>query len=74
MSEGGFIEHAVFGGNHYGTSLKAVRDVAGRGRVCVLDIEMEVPSLHPFSNPHLVFPLDRLGLWAHRSASGVEDA
>ncbi|CAL8581994.1 guanylate kinase, variant 2 [Xanthoria parietina] len=40
--EGGFIEHAQFGGNHYGTSVKAVRDVAEEGRICVLDIEMEV--------------------------------
>ena len=38
----GFIEHAQFGGNHYGTSIKAVEDVAEKGRICVLDIEMEV--------------------------------
>lgn len=38
----GFIEHAQFGGNHYGTSVKAVEDVAERDRICVLDIEMEV--------------------------------
>lgn len=42
VDEGGFIEHAQFGGNHYGTSVKAVRDVAEEGRICVLDIEMEV--------------------------------
>ena len=42
MSEGGFIEHAKFGGNYYGTSVKAVKDVAEKGRICVLDIEMEV--------------------------------
>ena len=42
VDEGGFIEHARFGGNYYGTSVKAVRDVAERGRICVLDIEMEV--------------------------------
>ncbi|MCJ1279978.1 hypothetical protein MMC21_007803 [Puttea exsequens] len=41
VDEGGFIEHARFGGNYYGTSVKAVRDVAERGRICVLDIEME---------------------------------
>ncbi|KAL9011658.1 MAG: hypothetical protein Q9173_003518 [Seirophora scorigena] len=39
--EDGFIEHAQFGGNHYGTSVKAVKDVAEKGRICVLDIEME---------------------------------
>lgn len=38
----GFIEHAQFGGNLYGTSFKAVEDVAEKGRICVLDIEMEV--------------------------------
>lgn len=38
----GFVEHAQFGGNHYGTSVKAVNDIAEKGRVCILDIEMEV--------------------------------
>ncbi|KAL8831957.1 MAG: hypothetical protein Q9191_000556 [Dirinaria sp. TL-2023a] len=37
----GFIEHAQFGGNHYGTSVKAVEDVAEKGSICILDIEME---------------------------------
>ncbi|KAL8992449.1 MAG: hypothetical protein Q9188_007581 [Gyalolechia gomerana] len=41
VDEGGFIEHAQFGGNYYGTSVKAVKDVAEKGRICVLDIEME---------------------------------
>ncbi|CAZ83325.1 unnamed protein product [Tuber melanosporum] len=36
-----FIEHTRFSGNYYGTSVEAVRAVAERGRVCVLDIEME---------------------------------
>jgi hypothetical protein len=38
----GFIEHAQFGDNHYGTSVKAVSDIAEKGRICILDIEMEV--------------------------------
>jgi guanylate kinase len=38
----GFVEHAQFGGNYYGTSVKAVNDIAERGQVCILDIEMEV--------------------------------
>lgn len=43
ISEGGFIEHAVFGGNNYGTSFKAVEEVAkNAGKTCILDIEMEV--------------------------------
>ncbi|KAL9001180.1 MAG: hypothetical protein Q9169_000364 [Polycauliona sp. 2 TL-2023] len=41
VDEGGFIEHAQFGGNYYGTSVKAVKDVAEEGQICVLDIEME---------------------------------
>ncbi|EEQ28510.1 guanylate kinase [Microsporum canis CBS 113480] len=41
VDEGGFIEHAQFGGNHYGTSVAAVKHVADQGRICVLDIEME---------------------------------
>jgi ATPase subunit of ABC transporter with duplicated ATPase domains len=40
----GFIEHAQFGDNHYGTSIKAVNDIAEKGRMCILDIEMEVCS------------------------------
>ncbi|MCJ1468386.1 hypothetical protein MMC07_007014, partial [Pseudocyphellaria aurata] len=39
--QNGFLEHAQFGGNYYGTSIKAVKDVAEKGRICVLDIEME---------------------------------
>lgn len=38
----GFIEHAQFGDNYYGTSIKAVNDIAEKGRICILDIEMEV--------------------------------
>ena len=51
MDEGGFIEHAKFGGNYYGTSVKAVKDVAEKGRICVLDIEMEVRQ--GLSTPYL---------------------
>jgi guanylate kinase len=46
-AEGGFIETAEFGGNLYGTSVKAIEDVAkhgggnGKGLICILDIEME---------------------------------
>ncbi|KAB8075059.1 guanylate kinase [Aspergillus leporis] len=41
VSKNGFIEHAQFGGNHYGTSVLAVKDIAAKGRICILDIEME---------------------------------
>ncbi|OAA57448.1 guanylate kinase [Niveomyces insectorum RCEF 264] len=36
-----FVEHAQFGGNRYGTSKQTVADQAAKGRVVVLDIEME---------------------------------
>ncbi|PYH81744.1 guanylate kinase [Aspergillus uvarum CBS 121591] len=41
VSKNGFIEHAQFGGNHYGTSVQAVKNIAEQGRICILDIEME---------------------------------
>jgi guanylate kinase len=46
IAKEGFIEHAVFGGNMYGTSFEAVRKVQEEGgKVCILDIEMEVRFL-----------------------------
>ena len=47
MDQKGFIEHAQFGGNYYGTSVKAVEDVAEKGSICILDIEMEVNDRLP---------------------------
>jgi len=53
IAEDAFEEHAKFGGNYYGTSKQAVKDVAdGKGksidgttasgkRICIFDIEME---------------------------------
>ncbi|RVD80250.1 uncharacterized protein DFL_008151 [Arthrobotrys flagrans] len=41
IGEGRFIETAEFSGNLYGTSIQAVKDVQDRGKVCILDIEME---------------------------------
>ncbi|KAI9797826.1 MAG: hypothetical protein M1833_005329, partial [Piccolia ochrophora] len=50
IAAGAFIEHARFSGNYYGTSIKAVQDVADKGRICVLDIEMEgVKQVHKTS-------------------------
>lgn len=55
----GFIEHAQFGGNHYGTSIKAVETIAEQGRICILDIEMEgvkQVANHPtFPRPRFLF-------------------
>ena len=48
VDQNGFIEHAQFGSNYYGTSVQAVKDVAQKDRTCILDIEMEV---------HIIFPL-----------------
>lgn len=42
IEQQGFIEHAQFGSNYYGTSFEAVRNIAEQGRICILDIEMEV--------------------------------
>ncbi|KAK3073714.1 guanylate kinase [Teratosphaeriaceae sp. CCFEE 6253] len=41
VDENGFIEHAQFGSNLYGTSVQAVKNVADKGQTCILDIEME---------------------------------
>lgn len=35
------IIDAEFGGNFYGTSVQAVRNIASKQRICILDIEME---------------------------------
>lgn len=42
IDENGFIEHAQFGSNLYGTSVQAVKDIANEGKTGILDIEMEV--------------------------------
>ena len=57
VDQGGFIEHAQFGSNLYGTSVQAVRDVADKGQICILDIEMEgVKSMKKTDlNPRYVF-------------------
>jgi len=36
-----FIEHAKFGNNLYGTSLKAVDDVSKSGKICLLEIDLQ---------------------------------
>ncbi|KAF2466963.1 guanylate kinase [Lindgomyces ingoldianus] len=55
----GFIEHAQFSGNYYGTSIKVVEDIAEQGRICILDIEMEgvkQVANHPtFPRPRFLF-------------------
>ncbi|CAC5380071.1 E2.7.4.8 [Mytilus coruscus] len=40
IAENGFLEHAEFSGNRYGTSKKAVEDIQKTGRICILDVEV----------------------------------
>lgn len=46
-----FIEWAQFSGNYYGTSIKAVEDVAKNNRICILDIDMQ--GVKQVKNTHL---------------------
>ncbi|KAJ9133819.1 Guanylate kinase [Pleurostoma richardsiae] len=41
VAKHGFVEHAQFGSNLYGTSKKTIEDQSAKGQVVVLDIEME---------------------------------
>ncbi|XP_034192960.1 guanylate kinase isoform X2 [Osmia lignaria lignaria] len=41
IEQGEFLENAIYSGNLYGTSKRAVEDVQEEGKVCILDIEME---------------------------------
>ncbi|KAH9489272.1 guanylate kinase [Bulinus truncatus] len=36
----GFLEHAEFSGNLYGTSSQSVKDIMHSGKLCVLDVEI----------------------------------
>lgn len=40
VGEGGFLEHAQFSGNCYGTSKMAVEKVQSSGKICILDVEI----------------------------------
>lgn len=42
IEKDGFVEHAKFGGNRYGTSKRMIEEKQAEGRIVVLDIEMEV--------------------------------
>ncbi|KAI3661413.1 hypothetical protein MP638_003886 [Amoeboaphelidium occidentale] len=39
VNEGKFVESAVYGGNHYGTSKAAIKAVAENHKICILDID-----------------------------------
>lgn len=58
-SQNGFIEHAEFSKNLYGTSIQAVKDVATQGKRCILDIDSQgvklIKANHPSLNPIFIF-------------------
>ncbi|XP_078234534.1 guanylate kinase isoform X2 [Pogona vitticeps] len=41
IDAGGFIEHAQFSGNLYGTSKAAIQAVQAQNQICILDIDMQ---------------------------------
>ncbi|KAI0272630.1 guanylate kinase [Gloeopeniophorella convolvens] len=41
LSQGGFVEHAEFSGNLYGTSKQAISTIIESGKRCILDIEVQ---------------------------------
>lgn len=41
LSQDSFVEHACFSGNYYGTSKQTIDDLASKGLVVVLDIEID---------------------------------
>ncbi|XP_071443540.1 guanylate kinase [Hetaerina americana] len=41
VSRGEFLESAIFSGNMYGTSKSAVQAVCSKGKICVLDIDVQ---------------------------------
>lgn len=48
-----FIEHAEFSGNLYGTTVNAVKSVGDQGKICILDIDMQVSALqHSHRHTH----------------------
>ncbi|GAA5840356.1 hypothetical protein JCM3766R1_001466 [Sporobolomyces carnicolor] len=55
----GFIEHAEFSGNLYGSSVESVNDVTKSGKMCILDIDTQGVKLikknHPALNPLYIF-------------------
>ena len=41
IADGKFLEHATVHGNLYGTSIRAVQNVAAAGKCCILDIDVQ---------------------------------
>lgn len=40
IANNGFLEHAEFSGNRYGTSKRSVQEIQASGRLCFLDVEI----------------------------------
>jgi guanylate kinase len=41
ISEGGFVEHACFNGNYYGTSRRTIADQTAKGLAVIMEVDME---------------------------------
>ena len=73
LDRGGFVEHAEFSGNLYGTSKQAIASIVESGKRCILDIEVQVPSSSSLSHARFPFitllgsPPDQ----KHRLESGI---
>ncbi|BGP16042.1 hypothetical protein JCM10213_006822 [Rhodosporidiobolus nylandii] len=80
VAKDGFIEHAEFSGNCYGTSVAAVEDVKKGGKMCILDIDTQGVKLikqnHPQLNPLYVFisPPSLASLKTRLTGRGTESA
>ncbi|GAA5878542.1 hypothetical protein JCM16303_002116 [Sporobolomyces ruberrimus] len=78
VKEEGFIEHAEFSGNLYGSSAQSVRDVLKSGKMCILDIDTQGVKLikknHPSLNPLYIFisPPSIASLKTRLSGRGTE--
>ena len=68
IAEGKFLEYAYVHDNIYGTSIKAVKDVAESGKCCILDIDVQgarqvrasgLPALFVFISPPSLDELER---------------
>merc|ERR1711892_990102 len=56
VEQGLFIGSATFGGNMYGTSKRAVRDVSEQNKICILDIdEQGVKNLKGITDINPIF-------------------
>lgn len=78
IEEGYFLEYAEVHGNFYGTSKKAVLDIVERGKICVLDIDVQ-GTLQVYRsgvdfNCMFITPPDLQILEQRLTARGTEDS